>query len=302
MEGFLLIDKPAGMTSFDVVRRVRRATGCRKIGHGGTLDPMATGLLPLALGRGTRLLEYLSDGDKAYLATVMLGVTTDTLDAEGEVLERKPVPCFDREQIESACEFFRGQIEQVPPMYSALKHQGQPLYKLARSGRSVERAARQVTIHRLEVDLLELPTLELSIACSKGTYIRTLAADLGDNLGTGAHLTALRRTEHGPFRIEAAIGLEDVEDHDWSLPFSGLLPLTMAFAGWPRVELDGDAKERLRQGIPPTLEQIRLPAEIEPGTRVVLLTGEPLFATARFEPERPQEKRGDFKLLKVFHP
>lgn len=302
MEGFLLIDKPAGITSFDVVRRVRRATGCRKIGHGGTLDPMATGLLPLALGRGTRLLEYLSDGDKSYLATLLLGITTDTLDADGEVLEQRPVPCFDRAEIEAACEKFRGQIEQVPPMYSALKYQGQPLHKLARNGQQIDRPPRKVTIFQLELGDVALPSLEMKVACSKGTYIRTLADDLGRELGVGAHLTALRRTAHGPFRIEDAIPLDQVEEHDWSDPFSGLLPLTTAFASWPQVNIDSVATKRLEQGVPPSIEQLVRPVTLAQGDRVVLLTEGGLFATARFEPDRRHEKRGDFKLLKVFHP
>lgn len=302
MEGFLLIDKPTGLTSFDVVRRVRRATGCRKIGHGGTLDPLATGLLPLALGRGTRLLEYLSDGDKEYLATLELGAVTDTQDVEGIVLERREVGDISKEGLESACERFRGEIDQVPPMYSALKVQGQPLYKLARRGETIERSARRVTIHRLDLLDVNLPLVSLRVRCSKGTYIRTLVHDLGEFLGPGAHLTSLRRTVHGPFRIEDAVSLETVERHDWQRPFDGLLPLTRAFAGWPEVHLGEAAATRLREGIPPVVEEVRMAGSLPAGNAVVLVTNGPLFATARFEPDREREARGDFRLLKVFHP
>ncbi len=211
ISGILLIDKPEGLSSFDVVRRVRRALGERKIGHLGTLDPFATGLLPLCLGEATKLVPYLLPEAKTYRATLRLGVATDTQDLTGRVVSRTetwPAP----EQVYQAAARFVGEIQQVPPMHSALHYQGERLYKLARRGETVDLPPRPVTIYRLEVEEVDLPRVTITVRCSQGTYIRTLAADLGAVLGCGAHLTALRRLEVGPFKVEDALSLAALEE------------------------------------------------------------------------------------------
>jgi tRNA pseudouridine55 synthase len=195
--GFLAVDKPRGLTSHDVVTKARRGTGIKRIGHAGTLDPMATGVLVLCLDEGTRLAEYLTAHDKEYVATVRFGIETDTYDADGRVVAEEDASCLSRADIEAALGHFRGEIAQVPPMYSAIKQGGVRLYALARAGQEVERAPRSITIHA--IDLLDWvpPDATIRIVCSAGTYIRSLAHDLGQALKVGAHLTALRRTRSG---------------------------------------------------------------------------------------------------------
>jgi tRNA pseudouridine55 synthase len=281
MHGFLNIDKPSGITSHDVVAKIRRAAGQKRVGHAGTLDPAATGVLVVALGNATRLIEYVQDATtKRYLAIIRLGVTTATDDAEGEILATRPVPALDRAAIEQALEPLRGEIAQVPPMYSALHHQGRRLHELAREGIVVERAARPVTIERLELIECQLPLLTLDIMCSKGTYVRSLARDLGDVLGCGAHLQALRRTAVGRFVVEDAVPLNDLvgepegkqtrrqgdketgvyrstslsPDPPVSLS-QALLPPEIAVADWPAIALSAEAAQRVRNGLALTLEQ-----------------------------------------------
>lgn len=210
MEGILNIDKPQWLSSHDVVARVRRICNTRRVGHAGTLDPLATGVLLVCVGRATRLSEYLMGQRKVYTATVRLGQTTNTYDAEGEVTEERPFSHITSSGIESALEIFRGPIEQVPPIYSALKVDGQPMYKLARAGKDVERKPRPVTIY--ELDLLDWtpPNLQLRVVCSTGTYIRSLAYDIGETLSCGGHITVLRRTAVGEFNSSDAISLEDL--------------------------------------------------------------------------------------------
>ncbi len=212
-DGFLLVDKPAGRTSHDVVAAVRRIAGLKKVGHAGTLDPMATGLVIVALGRCTRLLRFAQDQPKVYEAVARFGVATDTLDAEGTVIEKSPLP-VSVEDVESVLPHFRGEIAQVPPMVSALKHQGRRLYELAREGKVVERAPRQVTIYELDLTGFEpgdYPEVAFRVRCSSGTYIRSLADDIARALEGRAHLTALRRTESGGHRVVQAWTLEQLE-------------------------------------------------------------------------------------------
>ena len=210
----LVIDKPCGPSSFTVVKRVRALLGKNRrerVGHGGTLDPFASGVLPICIGEGTKILAFLLDADKSYEAVVRFGVETDTLDVTGHILAQHSVGDLSASAIEDALGFFRGPIEQVPPMYSALKRDGRPLYSYARAGETVERAARKLTIHALELVAFEAPDrARLRVRCSKGTYIRSLAADLGTRLGVGAHLVELRRTASGPFRLEQAITLDEL--------------------------------------------------------------------------------------------
>lgn len=210
VNGILLLDKPLGLTSNAALQKVRWLLNAEKAGHTGSLDPLATGVLPLCFGEATKFSQYLLDADKGYETLMQLGATTTTGDAEGDVLERRPVT-VDRAAIEAVLPQFRGDIRQVPPMYSALKRDGQPLYKLARAGEVVEREARSVTIARLELLDCADDRASLRVACSKGTYIRTLVEDIGQVLGCGAYVAALRRTQAGPFGLEQAVTLETLE-------------------------------------------------------------------------------------------
>lgn len=219
VDGVLLVDKPSDMTSHDVVAIARRALGMKKIGHCGTLDPLATGLLILTLGRGTKIQDLLMSEDKEYFATLTLGVTTDSQDSDGEILETKPVPDFPLEQLNAAFAKYDGDFYQLPPMVSAVKKDGVPLYKLARQGKTVEREPRFVHVYASEIRDINLPDIEFRVVCSKGFYVRTYAHDIGQDLGCGAHLKALRRTKSGKFNVKNAIPLETLR----SIPREELL-------------------------------------------------------------------------------
>jgi tRNA pseudouridine55 synthase len=245
MHGILVINKPAGMTSHDVVACVRRSSGIRRVGHAGTLDPMATGVLLVCIGQATRVVEYLMASFKQYRATILLGVETDTYDREGQVVRRAPVN-VSRAEAETALNGFVGTIMQTPPMYSALKREGVPLYRLARQGQVVEREARRVTIDQLYVDDWSPPHLAIEVTCSPGTYIRSLAHDLGQQLGCGAHLTALARLASGDFRLEQAVTLEALADGAWQ---RYLLPVDAALQRLPALHLTRDEAARVRHGI-----------------------------------------------------
>lgn len=214
LHGILVVDKPRGWTSHDVVARVRRVAKQRQVGHAGTLDPMATGVLVLGLGQATRLLEYLLHASKSYEATVHLGVATDTFDADGAVTSEAPWRHVTREDVVRTLLRFTGEIEQQPPVYSAIKQRGQPLHRLVRRGATVQVQPRRVTVQRLNLESFEPPELRLLIDCGSGTYVRSLAHDLGIALGSAAHLTALRRTRVGRFGIDEARGLDDVVAED----------------------------------------------------------------------------------------
>ncbi|NOS36161.1 MAG: tRNA pseudouridine(55) synthase TruB [Deltaproteobacteria bacterium] len=208
LAGVLVIDKPGGMTSHDVVMRVRRILGVKKVGHTGTLDPMATGLLPLCIGGATKIARFLEGGEKEYRATIKFGVETDTYDAEGKVVAESDTSGVSEEMVVEALAQFKGKIQQIPPMYSAVKIGGTPLYKLARKGITVEREPKEVEISAIDVEEFTMPLLTMKITCSKGTYIRTLCHDLGSVVGCGAHLVALRRTRSGYYSIQNAITLD----------------------------------------------------------------------------------------------
>lgn len=247
LDGVLLLDKPAGVGSNAVLQVVKRLYCAEKAGHAGTLDPLATGLLPVLFGEATKFSQLALDADKEYVACARLGVTTTTADAEGEVLERKP--CNVRlEDVEPVLAAFRGDIWQVPPMYSALKHAGRPLYVLARAGRQVPRTPRRVRVHALELLRCTADSLELRIRCSKGTYIRTLVEDIGRALGSGAHVSALRRTVSGAFRIEEAVTLELLQADTAAARDARLLPLERLLGGLPRVDLPAALAERFARG------------------------------------------------------
>jgi len=244
ISGIFNIDKPAGWTSFQVVSLVRRLSGVRRVGHAGTLDPSATGVLVVCLGKATRLSEYMMEATKVYRAEVCLGITTDTLDATGRLLSQADPSAISRQQVEEALTAFVGEIDQVPPMFSALKYSGEPLYRYARAQRQVERQARRVTIHRLQLLAFQPPLATIEVECGKGTYIRALAHDLGQQLGCGAHLAALARLRVGPFTLEEAYGLPEVEaafqEGRW---LSLLHPADAALPSWPAVTLS-EAQER----------------------------------------------------------
>jgi tRNA pseudouridine55 synthase len=248
IDGVLLLDKPRGMTSNQALQTAKRLLNACKAGHTGSLDPLATGLLPLAFGDATRISQFLLDADKRYRAVLRLGVNTTTFDAEGEVTRERPVRLTPRE-VQRALEPFVGSIEQVPPMYSAIKIGGATLYKLARAGIEIEREARPVMIHALELVSLEDARLELGVHCSKGTYIRTLAHDLGEALGCGAHIEELRRTAVGGLSVESAVCLEALEqmpDHEARV--HRLLPMDAVLGHIPPVHLTHLAAQYLRQG------------------------------------------------------
>ena len=244
MQGLILLNKPAGMTSFGAVARVRRLFGEKRAGHTGTLDPMATGVLPILLGRATRLSGYLLEADKRYTADVLPGVVTDTLDVTGKVLSRQDV-ALTRAQIEEALASFRGEIDQTPPMYSALKKDGQRLYDLARQGVEVERATRRVTIHELTLlDVTPAGHWLLDVRCSKGTYIRTLADDLGRALGCGATLAGLCRTETGGFSLSECVTLDQLAAD----PAACLRPVETCLTHYPRVAVTEKQAARFANG------------------------------------------------------
>lgn len=212
INGFVVIDKPAGITSHDVVSRVRRILGTRKVGHTGTLDPFATGVLPVAVNDGTKAIPFLDEGVKCYEAVMQLGVATDTLDMTGSVIQQADWLAVTREDVEAALKRFTGHLSQIPPMYSAIKCDGQPLYKLARQGRVIERKSREIEIASLELLSFAAPFVGFRVVCSRGTYVRTLADDIGAVLGCGAALKELRRLASGPFNISTSASLETLEE------------------------------------------------------------------------------------------
>jgi len=248
LDGVVFLDKPRGISSNAALQRVRRAYGADHAGHTGTLDPLASGLLPIVFGDAAKFGNALLDADKEYVADLLLGVTTATGDAEGEVLAVTPVPAFDGEALEGCLARLRGPIRQTPPMYSALKHQGEPLYRYARRGESVERPPRLITVHELELADRRGAELTLRIRCSKGTYVRTLAEDLGVLLGCGAHLRGLRRVAVGSFGLAASVELHRVEEASAAERAAWIYPPDTLLAGMPRVELDALQSARLQQG------------------------------------------------------
>lgn len=266
INGILLLDKPRGITSNGALQRAKRIFNARKAGHTGSLDPLATGMLPLCFGEATKMSAYLLEADKHYEVVVKLGETTTTGDAEGETLELRAVPPLNDIKIEAVLAQFRGVQSQIPPMYSAIKRNGQPLYKLARAGQEVEREAREISIYSLVATAIDGPLLGLSVHCSKGTYIRTLAEDIGRALGCGGHVAELRRTSVGGFKgemvtLETLVSLSQ-NGSEALLPL--LLPPEAALTGWPVVQVSGELAFFLVRGQPvfvpkaPTAGWVRL--------------------------------------------
>ncbi|MFM8332220.1 MAG: tRNA pseudouridine(55) synthase TruB [Candidatus Methylumidiphilus sp.] len=250
IDGMLLLDKSPGMTSNGAVQRVKRLFQANKVGHTGTLDPIATGVLPLCLGEATKLSGFLLDSDKRYATRVRLGRTTTTADSEGEVLQERPVPALDEAMIEAVLQPFRGDIEQMPPMYSALKQQGRKLYELARQGVEVERQPRRISIFALRLVAYGADYLDLDVHCSKGTYIRVLAEEIGAALGCGGHVKQLRRTAAGTFSLAQAVRFEDLELMADEERLGLLLPFSAIAEELPAFALSADVAMFLRKGQP----------------------------------------------------
>ncbi len=301
----LVIDKPVGPSSFAVVKRLRyllaRATGRKsrsiKVGHGGTLDPMASGVLPICVGEATKVVAFLLDADKEYEAEVRFGVETDTLDATGQIVVEHPLLGVDASAVEAALPRFRGEIDQIPPMYSALKREGRPLYDYARAGQELERHPRRVTVHELALTSFAAPDrARLRVRCSKGTYVRSLAADLGRQMGVGAHLVGLRRTASGPFHIANSFSLEQVErlvDAGTPLPF---VSLRRALAHLPAVSVDDEVGRALSMGQRVPWERLGAPEAVG-GALCVLPAGQPDDVIAVVE----KDGAGLVRFLRVFN-
>jgi len=255
MDGILNLNKPQGLTSFDIVARVKRITGERHTGHAGTLDPLATGVLPICLGKATRIIEYLFDETKTYLAEIQLGITTDSYDSTGKVIQTADASSVTRERVETALTAFRGSILQTPPMYSALKHNGTPLYKLAREGIEVERKSRPAQIDKLEITFWEAPVFGLEVVCGKGTYIRSLAHDIGQALGCGAIMKNLVRSRVGPFRLADSITLDQLQETtNRGYAERYLYPLDYALQPFDALVVNHEQQCSLIHGMPISLE------------------------------------------------
>jgi tRNA pseudouridine55 synthase len=275
-DGLLNLDKPPGPTSHDVVAAVRRMTRVARVGHAGTLDPQASGVLLIGLGKGTRLVQFLHELPKTYRATLQLGIRTDTHDAEGRIVAVRPVESLSPQTVERVLASFHGTIEQIPPMFSALKQQGERLYTLARQGIEVERQPRRVRIFRLVLESLAPESLRLEVECSGGTYIRVLADDIGERLGCGAHLSALVRTAVGSFTAERALSLAALEEAARQGAWQRhLIPLGEAMAMFPAVVVTPSAAQALAHGVPPTAPDVsRMEGSFEAGDTVAIRTAD----------------------------
>jgi len=247
INGILLLDKPKGLSSNQALQKAKHLYQAAKAGHTGTLDPMATGVLPICFGEATKFSQFLTDADKTYQATLQLGQTTTTGDAEGELLTTEPVNCTAAE-FTKICANFVGKISQTPPMYSALKHNGKPLYEYARAGITVKRAARDITIHAIDIDDFEGDVAKITVSCSKGTYIRTLAEDIGEALGCGSHLIGLRRTKTDIFNIDNTHSLAGLQEMDASQQNALLLGIDQCVTALPAIEINALQVEKIQQG------------------------------------------------------
>jgi len=254
VNGILLLDKAVGMSSNAALQEVKKLFFAKKAGHTGSLDPLASGLLPLCMGEATKLSQFLLDSDKVYEGVCQLGSKTTTGDAEGDVIETKPVPKFDEKSLKKVFSQFMGDIEQIPPMHSAIKQNGQPLYKLAHQGIEVEREPRPVHIYELDCLEIHAASFKFRLRCSKGTYVRTLVEDIGEAMGCGAHLTDLRRTQVGPFDLEAATTPEELAHIAADEGYEGLdklmIPMDKALENWPAVHLTENSTYYVKQGQP----------------------------------------------------
>ncbi|HKZ46228.1 MAG TPA: tRNA pseudouridine(55) synthase TruB [Thermodesulfobacteriota bacterium] len=251
MTGVLIIDKPTGPTSHDVVTMVKKRLGARKVGHIGTLDPLATGVLPLCINEATKLARFLEKGEKEYLATIKLGEETDTYDSEGVVVAKGDITSITKESIVSAINDFKGRIKQIPPMFSAVKMDGVPLYKLARQCVTVERKPRDVEIYSIDITNITLPFITINAICSRGTYIRSLAFDIGRKLGCGAHLVSLRRMKSGMFSLKDSISINDLKDLQEDILHNNIIPVERLFSNIPDIEVDTITANKIMDGMAP---------------------------------------------------
>jgi tRNA pseudouridine55 synthase len=260
VNGIINLSKPSGCTSFDIVARIRHSIGQKRVGHAGTLDPMASGVLPICLGQATRIVEYLMDATKTYRAEIELGVVTDTYDAEGQIIRRGNASNITLQQVTDTLDLFRGTISQTPPPYSAVKYQGKPLYEWARNGITVEKASRPAEIHEIKILVWQPPVITIEVTCGKGTYIRSLAYDLGEKLGCGASLKSLIRTRCGIFKIEDAVTIEQVEEACRNGTIENLIqPLDCVLAHWPKVIANEIDTVKIINGNYPDLADISSP-------------------------------------------
>lgn len=308
MSGVLVIDKPKGWTSHDVVARVRKILKVRKAGHGGTLDPLATGVLPVYLNEGTKLVPFNLEGIKVYLATMKLGQETDTLDADGKVISEKKDFFFNGKEIEEVLGRFRGTIQQTPPLYSAIKQGGLPMYKRARSGERPNLMKRETTIHALSLKEVFLPFVTLEVTCGRGTYIRSLCADIGQTLGCGAHLVELRRLRSGKFTTGQALSLDDLSQWiDQGKVRERIIPLKDSVDVSGEIWVEQKTAERVRNGRPLRLSDLPEGKRglIKKGQRVGLLNGaDKLLAIAESQVDGETGQSGDLqvlRILRVFH-
>jgi len=300
MNGFIVVDKPAGMTSHDVVNAVRRMTGVKKVGHTGTLDPFATGVLPIAVGEGTKAIPFLDEDRKEYQAVLRLGEVTDTQDLTGALVESRDWRGIRPESINAAAALFTGRIIQIPPMFSALKHKGVPLYKLARRGVEITREPREIEVFSLSIVRLDLPEISLTVNCSRGTYVRTLAHDMGRTLGCGAHLVRLKRTLSGPFSLSMAISLDRLKD----LTGAGKIDEIMitpydALDHLHDFQVNEGGRDKVSCGVSPAETDINNPpsSTLLQRERVRISYGKRLLAVA----EMIEEKAWNMRLVRVFN-
>jgi len=288
VDGILNIDKPAGRTSFSIVAMVKRLTGERRVGHAGTLDPAATGVLPVCLGQGTRVIEFLVDATKAYRAQIELGVATDTYDASGDITYRGDPSGITREQLEAALAAFCGSIQQIPPMYSAVKHHGKPLYELARAGIKVDRRSRQAKIYHLDIIDWQPPVVTVEVVCGKGTYIRSLAHDLGQDLGCGANLKSLIRLRCGIFDIKDAVSVPQLEDafrYGYWQHF--VYPIDIVLSHLTAMVVSGDTSQAIKNGRP--IDYFEQPPSAWSSNHCRVYTHDGCFlGVLRFDSERRQ--------------
>lgn len=302
-DGIILVDKAEHETSFNIVKKARKVITGKKIGHAGTLDPFATGLLIILVGQGTKLAPYIMTGEKRYRATIQLGIETDTLDPTGCVVQRKKVPAFRPEQIEAIVSNFIGEIDQVPPIYSAVKYRGKRAYTLARKGVNVEIQKRKVRIRSIEVLFIDLPEIVIEICCSRGTYIRSLAADMGKALGTGAHLMALRRLSSGPFNVNDAIQSQFIGDATPYEYMAGkIIALRDSLPDMKELHLNDRITKRIINGYRPKWEEIVDESEgyNEYAGCIKLVNGTALVAVLEIN-RSPIENPDWLKKIRVFH-
>ncbi|MBT1075856.1 tRNA pseudouridine(55) synthase TruB [Geobacter grbiciae] len=304
MDGFIVIDKPAGLTSHDIIARVRRILGQKKAGHTGTLDPFATGVLPVAMGEGTKAIPFLDEAVKEYRATMVLGAATDTQDCTGRVEKEGDWTRLSVEAVREVFGAYIGKSKQIPPMYSAVKQGGVPLYRLARKGHEVEREPRDIEIHSLIIDRMELPRIEFTVSCSRGTYVRTLAHDMGERLGCGAHLSALRRTRSGPFDLSRAVTLDELASiKEQGAVDSLLLAPNEVLGHFPEIELSDEEVRKVYCGVPPRCHGRceESSASQNDGKKVRLVQNGKLLAVAEIGQAESGNGNKSLRLIRVFN-